>query len=95
MFKNIKEAMIYQNIRNRFFQLRGVPFEIEGKEHHARFKDNFIRSVHDVSIWSDKGREKSTITSAYPHLGRRICELALAIKIKIVMFIERLLLHNQ
>lgn len=77
------------------YSAKYIRFELDGKEYDVHFRDNFIRGTYDISVWGERGETNAKIISAYPHLGKRILDIALIIRIEVRWIIERLLSHNK
>ena len=75
--------------------LKYIVFELDGKQYTVQYRNTFIRGNYDISIL-EKGRiTNAKIISAYPHLGKRIMDMALMTRLKLEWVIKRLLQHNQ
>lgn len=52
-----------------------IIFELDGKRYTAQFKDNPIKGVHDISIFSGRNTADIKIMGAYPPLKDIIKEI--------------------
>ncbi|WP_162145082.1 hypothetical protein [Cellulosilyticum lentocellum] len=77
------------------YSAKYIRFELDGKEYDIHFRDTFIKGTHDISVWGEKGKTNARIISAYPHLGKRILDMALIARIELEEIIKRQLLHNR
>lgn len=77
------------------YSLKYIVFEIDGIQYTVQYKNTFISGTYDISVL-EKGRMvNAKIISAYPHLGKRIMDMALMTIIEIKSVIKRLQSHKQ
>lgn len=77
------------------YSMKYIIFELDGRQYTVQFRDKFIRGTYNISVLK-KGREvNAKIVSAYPHLGKRILDMALMTRLKMEWTIKRLLQRNR
>lgn len=72
------------------YSAKHIRFELDGKEYDIHFRNTFIKGTHDISVWGEKGKTNAKIISAYPHLGKRILDMALIARIELEGIIKHL-----
>lgn len=77
------------------YKTKYITFELEEEQYIVQFRESATKGINKVRVFKN-GKEKDVkITSAYPHLYKRIEHIALVAKCEIKTAIKRLLLRSR